>query len=130
MPPRTRTTTARKAPQDHKPKGARRQAKVVAAEATDRPFTFDAGGKTYELPHPKTYAAGVPGEVFMDAVLDGDQQAELKLSFTFLQLARPDMDDEAWTALRAKPVMEFVEIVAAWMQAGGVNLGESQRSSD
>lgn len=115
---------APKQPQDRKPKGVS-AAKRVAAEATKPAFKFDHDGKVYELPHASDYVNGVVGGDLMDAMLDGDEQAEMRLSLSVLKAAKPDIAHDAWTVLRAKPINEFLQVVGEWMQAGGGAPGES-----
>lgn len=117
-------TPARR-PQDHKPKTARPNAKAVAARATEPDFEFEHDGETYVLPYAAPYAQGTSGAAFMDALLDESGQSEMRLSMLALQAAKDDIDPDAYDALRAKPIPEFLEVVGNWLSAAQVEPGES-----
>src|SRR5690606_9175384 len=105
MPPRARQ------PQDHKPKAVKNGGS----------FTFDHDGKTYRLPSAAKYAekSEFSGGDFMDAVLKADTTTEMRMTMSVFEAAKNDIDD-AYDALRTKPVNEFLQTVGEWMQASHV----------
>jgi hypothetical protein len=120
MPPAKKTAAPRK-PQDRRPK-----AKAIAAQAAGEDFTFEHDGETFALPNVTPYAASTPGGAFMDAILADDGTSEIRLAMLALKSASDDIDPDAYEALRAKPMDEFLEIIGNWMtHAQGASLGES-----
>lgn len=111
----------RRRPQDHKHKAVK--------AAAGGPFTFTHNGNSHTLPPASEYATGVSGGAFMDMILDGDEMSATRLAVTLLRAAKDDIDPRAYEALRSKPMTEFGQIVGDWMQASGVEVGESERSS-
>lgn len=126
MPPQPPTRKPRKTAAVRTPADRKSPAKLVAAEAADagEPFTFTHKGKTYTLPSARPYATELAGGDFMDAVLDGDAQAEARLTFGALKAAKDDIDPKAWAAIRSKPMLEFVQVVGEWLAAAGVEPGK------
>lgn len=128
MPPTTRKRAAVKTPTDRKPRTAKRApaAKRVAAAATGAgpDFTFSHEGKTYRLPNALAYAEVMTGGDLMDSVLDGDPQAEIRMTFAALKAAKDDTDPEAWAAIRSKPALECVTLVSEWLEAARVSPGK------
>lgn len=113
-----------KQPQDRKSKATER----VAAEVDGNTYRFAHDGTLYELPPAADAATKIPAGVLIDLVEGSDELAEARLGVAMLKAA--GVSEEAMAALRAKPVSEFAEILGEWMQATGVNPGESARSSD
>ena len=113
-----------KQPQDRKPKATER----VAAEVDGTLYRFTHDGRTYTLPSAASVAGRIDAGVLIDLIDGGDDMAQVRFGIAMLKAAAVDHDTMA--ALRAKPVSEFSELLADWLQWSGVNPGESSRSSD
>lgn len=100
----------------------RKNSPVRAVTDQDKPFLFQHEGKAYKLPPVEQALKNVPGGDFMDAMLDDDEQAQLKLAFKALKDS--GVSPEAYAALRSKPIVEFSEVVGNWLNSGGASLGE------
>ena len=96
------STTPRKTPQDHKPKG----------------FTFEHNGKTYSLPAPSQALGNLDGRALRDAVLGG-QMGELALGFRCLEAV--GAEQEAIDAIYDKPVAETAAVIADWMRSADLS---------
>lgn len=122
-------TTARK-PRSTSAKSAAVKA-LVDGEAGV--YTFTVGTNHYALPPAAQCAPRVPAGVLIDAVMEGGDTAELKLGLSMLsakdESGVPLVDAATTAALRALPMNEFTEHLAAWMQKSGAAPGESVSSS-
>jgi hypothetical protein len=121
MPPRTRVARSTG-------NGAGRpQAAAIRNAARPKPFEFTHDGQTHTLPPARQYMeqSEFDGGAFMDAILDDDQTAELKIGLSILRAASADLSPETYAAIRSKPVQEFLELVNAWIQASGTAPGKS-----
>lgn len=110
MPP-----TARKTPQDRKPK----------TKATPA-FTFEGlDGKTYELPHPSAAMGNLPGRVLRDAMLGGEGD---QAKFAMMLVEACDADPASMDALYELPAPKMMEVIGEWMKsldASGASLPQS-----
>lgn len=88
----------------------------------DKPFVFTHEGKNYKLPRADEAMKSVDGGTFMDMMLDDDERAQIKFALTILK--NSGVDEAAYTALRAKPVDEFSELLGKWIESAGVSVGE------
>lgn len=93
-----------------------------------RDFTFEHDGRVHMLPPASDGAAKIPAGTVLDAVESGDEMSQLRLGWSMLKACEPS--PEAIEALRAMPMNRFGEVIGKWMKHGGVNPGESPRSSD
>ena len=93
-----------------------------------REFRFEHDGRTHVLPPASDGAANIPAGTVLDAVESGDEMSQLRLGWAMLKACGPS--PEAIEALRAMPMTRFGEVIGKWMKHGGVNPGESRRSSD
>lgn len=109
----TTTPRPRKAPRDHLPPHAGR-------------FTFTAAdGTSHTLPPPNDALGLIPGKVFRDAVMEGEQ-GELRLAFNALEIVGADPAE--LDALYALPTPRMLEVVGDWMRSrdeSGATLGEA-----
>jgi|GEM_PF-3611396 len=93
-----------------------------------RDFTFEHNGRVHVLPPASDGAAKIPAGTVLDAVESGDEMSQLRLGWSMLKAC--GATPEAIEALRAMPMTRFGEVIGKWMKHGGVNPGESRRSSD
>lgn len=125
MPPRARNTNGSPNPNPNGP-APRRRARVIRNAATGAVFSFEHDGETYQLPSAALYTQNneFTGGDFMDAVLDGDVAAELKMGLSVLKAARDDIHPDAYAAIRAKSVPDFMAVMGEWLQASGPEAGK------
>lgn len=96
----TRSTAARKPPQDHKPK-ALKPGEFVGVD-----------GKTYALPDATESMTLTTGRDLRDMVL-GDEVDQVAIAFRVLE--RSDVDPDVLDALYALPASKTGEVISAWM---------------
>lgn len=96
-------------------------AKLIVGADQDKPFLFEHEGKAYKLPPAAEALKSVDGGAYMDAVLEGDQ-GMVRLALLTLKSGAVAVD--AYAALRAKPLTEFMEIVGKWVATAGDASGE------
>lgn len=99
-----------------------------AGAGTARSYTFQWQGVRYTLPPAADCHAKLPAGEFIDAVMDGSDQAQVRFGLTLLTSA--GLDDATMTALRSMPLSRFTHVLKQWMETtGGVGPGESGSSS-
>lgn len=91
-------------------------------------FTFHHKGRQFTLPPASSCAQDVPAGLMMDAVMNGSEEDGIRLGLASIN--SPKISKAARDALREKTTGEFTEILSRWMNAGGVNPGKSESSSN
>lgn len=80
-------------------------------------FSFTAAdGTEHTLPLASDGASKVPGKFTRDAVMDGDDAAELRLSFALLEAC--GADQKVIDALYSLPNKQMLETLGDWMTHG------------
>lgn len=95
---------------------------VKTASNVPNIFTFHHKGKNYTIPPLDNGAFNVKAGDVIDAIMDGGETADMRLSFGMLQ--QSGIDKASMDALRDKSFKEFLEITGKWMNANGANLGK------
>lgn len=95
---------------------------VKTATNTPELFTFTHKGAVYSIPPLTNGAFNVKAGDVIDAIMDGGETADMRLSFGMLQ--QSGIDKASMDALRDKSFKDFLEITGKWMKANGANLGK------
>jgi len=94
-------------------------------------FTFEHDGTTHWLAPGETKVRDLPGRVYRDAYMDGDD-GETRLKFALLELV--DASEGALDALYSMPGSEMFAVLREWemfkVSEEDADLGESSASSD
>lgn len=101
-----------------------RRESVQRAAGQGTGFVFHHKGKQYTLPSAKESVTRIPAGVLIDAVMDGDEMAELRLGLATLEAS--GASKAVIDALREKPFAEFGQILSRWMQSNGAPMGKSE----